>query len=874
MSRYFVFIAVAFLTACGGGGGAGGIPDPGPPPPSSSPPPAPTFTVNGRITVASGIAVDSDVNDAKAPYTANDTGSTAQSLPNPVTLGGYVNVAGDGADGRSKTIGDPYDIYKFSATAGQVASLVISDVDSGDPDVYLYDATGTTILALSVGVDSYEQVKIPQTGNFLLVVEAYEGASNYVLTIGQAPTNGASTTILSTDLELVPGEAIVRLKEPSASGASKSLAALSAAHAVTMKAGAVDRDMLVSLQSPAASGYADKAVFPANASDRLTQFASDELREKWETLMAIKSLRRDPRTQYADPNLIARTTFVPNDSFYRLQWHYPLINLPAALDITRGAAAVTVAVVDTGVLLGHPDLQGQLVAGYDFIKDPISARDNDGIDANPDDPGDGSTGNRFHGTHVAGTIAGATNNTFGVAGIAGGVKIMPVRVLGAGGGASYDIIQGVRYAAGLSNDSGRVPAKRADVINLSIGRSTGGAVAAEQSAYTAARQQGVIIVAAAGNDNVSTPSYPASYAGVISVSAISLRKTKSSFSNFGPNVDIAAPGGDFEDADGDGNPDSIFSTCGESKNGTITFGYCFLNGTSMASPHVAGVMALMKSVNSGLTPDTVDQLLTTGKLSQDLGAAGRDDNFGYGLIDVRKAVIAAQGAVPPPTPILEATPRSLSFNATDTTLELSVGNSGAGTLQVTSLTPSVAWLTVARGTVDANGVGRYTVRVTRTGMSDGTYSAQIDIASHAGTLRVPVNVQVRAGPPMASNAGYHYALLIDPDSGDTEYETTATAANGVYTYQFTNVASGTYELYAGTDADNDEIICDEGEACGAYLTKEQPTQITINSSRTLLDFTSGFDVSIRSQSAAADEDRSPPRVLRRLRPRAANKSAH
>jgi serine protease len=794
--------------------------------------------------------VDSDVNDPSAPFTANDMRTSPQSVPVPVTIGGYVNVAGAGADGRSKANGDKSDTYRISAIAGQVASLNISDVDGGDPDLYLYDSTGATILASSLGTDSYEQVKIATTGTYLLVVEAFDGASNYVLTVGAAPPVSSSVGALSTDLELIPGQAIVRLKDEAGVVSQKAVTDMSAAHAFTVRAGAVKRDMLVSLQSPSVSGYSEKAVFPAGTSDRLSQFASEALRLKWETLMAIKALRRDPRTQYAEPNLIVRPTFVPNDTYYQLQWHYPLINLPAAQDITRGSSAVIVAVVDTGVVLRHPDLQGQLIAGYDFIADPSVARDGNGIDSNPDDVGDGSPGDVFHGTHVTGTIAAASNNAIGVAGVAPLVKIMPVRVLSNTGGSNYDVIQGVRYAAGLSNDSGTVPAKRADVINLSLGRS-GSPSAAEQSTYNDVRAQGVIVVAAAGNDAVSTPFYPASY------------------NNVGSNVDIAAPGGDSGDIDGDGNIDYVLSTCGQNKDGTIIFNYCYLPGTSMASPHVAGVMALMKSANPAITPAQVDQLLASGSLTEDIGAAGRDDDFGNGLVDARKAVIAAQGATPPPTPAIMATPRSLNFNAADSTLELVLSNSGTGTLQVTSVTSSVAWIAVSRGTVDANGVGRYSLRVTRTGMADGTYSAQIDIASNAGALRVPVVIQVKAGPPLASNAGYHYVLLIDPDSGDTAYEVPVAASNGFYTYRFDNVANGTYELFAGSDADNDGEICDEGEACGAYLTTDQPTTVTVDRNRTLMDFVSGFDVSIRSQAANAPSS-NPARVLRRLQPKSTN----
>lgn len=284
---------------------------------------------------------------------------------------------------------------------------------------------------------------------------------------------------------------------------------------------------------------------------------------KEDTIRVIKALRMRKDVLYAEPNYIVRpTATVPNDKYYPLQWHYPLINLPQAWEISTGTDAI-VAVIDTGVLLAHPDLQGQLLPGYDFISDPAMALDGDGIDNNPNDPGDGGQGNSsiFHGTHVAGTIAAATNNDIGVAGIAWNARIMPLRALGKGGGTLYDIDQAIRYAAGLSNDSGTLPARRADIINLSLGG--GGYSRSEQDVVTQARNQGVIIVAAAGNDAGATPYYPASYDGVVSVSDVGIDKTLAPYSNYGPDVDVAAPGGDMSaDRNNDGYICDIDEACG------------------------------------------------------------------------------------------------------------------------------------------------------------------------------------------------------------------------------------------------------------------------------------------------------------------------
>ena len=215
-----------------------------------------------------------------------------------------------------------------------------------------------------------------------------------------------------------------------------------------------------------------------SAATKADHFSDDQLRARWETLLTIKQLRGDPDLLYAEPNYRLRSLATPDDSLYPVQWHYPLINLPAAWDTTNGDPSVVVAVVDTGILGGHPDLAGQVVDGFDFVSDPANAADGDGIDPNPEDSGQGSStgASVFHGSHVSGTIAASGNNGLGVAGVAYRTRIMSLRALGAdGSGTSYDVNQAVRYAAGLSNDSGQLPARRAAIINLSLGGPLAGA---------------------------------------------------------------------------------------------------------------------------------------------------------------------------------------------------------------------------------------------------------------------------------------------------------------------------------------------------------------------------------------------------------------
>ena len=504
------------------------------------------------------------------------------------------------------------------------------------------------------------------------------------------------------------GELVVTLASNAlaAAGKAPSASSLEASFGMRAVAGAPDREMLFQLPDDAAARARTlQSLAPASAGAALPgRFAglSGAQREKLDTLMASKALARRADVALAEPNFIRHALVTPNDPLYGLQWHYPLINLPAAWDLTTGSTNVKVAVIDTGVLHGHPDLQGQLAPGFDFISNAAAALDGNGIDPDPEDPGDGGgvSPSSFHGTHVAGTIGAKTQNAYGVAGVAWNVTLVPLRVLGFGGGTDFDILQAVRYAAGLANNSGT--SNKVDVINLSLG-GTGYSQTA-QNVFTQARSAGVIVVAAAGNNDSSQLFYPASYDGVVSVSAVDLLKQKAGYSNFGTAVDVAAPGGDISaDRNGDGYADGVLSTLKDELTGA--FNFRFYNGTSMAAPHVAGVVALMKSVKPSLTPAEFDTLLASGSLTTDLGAAGRDDFFGNGLIDARKAVEAASASPPSGDPILLVSPTGLNLGTAGTQATFQATNGGGGTLSVTAVTDDQPWLTVAAAAVDGNGVG-------------------------------------------------------------------------------------------------------------------------------------------------------------------------
>lgn len=330
-----------------------------------------------------------------------------------------------------------------------------------------------------------------------------------------------------------------------------------------------------------------------------------------------EAYKRRPEVAYAEPNYYRTTCAVPNDEYFYLQWNFSMINLPDAWDITTGkdintGEGVVVAVVDTGINPfgrdGFGSFSGdRLLLGYNAI-----AGIRGGMDFNQ------------HGTHVAGTIGQETNNGTGVAGIAYDARLLPVKSLSfTGGGFDSWIINGIRWATD----------KKADVINLSLGYSYPSR--ALEDAVNYAYERGVTVVAAAGNDGTDEVLYPAAFENCIAVGAVQYDKDLAPYSNYGDGLDLVAPGGNLEvDQNYDGFEDGIlqetFAAFG------IGWGYWFSTGTSMASPHVAGVAALVKSIHPEYGPDDIRQVLQD--TAQDLGAPGWDERYGYGLIDAYAAV--------------------------------------------------------------------------------------------------------------------------------------------------------------------------------------------------------------------------------------------
>ena len=726
-----------------------------------------------------------------------------------------------------------HDLYRLTVGAENVRvtlSFSANNLTANDLDLFLLDSSGTVVAASSEGTDqAVETVTTPGPGTYIVGVRAFAGGSVYLVVAGTTTVTTAldRATILPGD-EFVPGEVFVKYKD------GQSIQSLASRHGL---AAVGDMGGGVQLMRVAKPFRVEMAI--AAISDKINAPGHEANEAVGATIEALLNLKRDPNVIYAEPNYIRHASFIPNDPFYRYQWHYPAINLESAWDLKQGANAI-VAVIDTGIKKAHPDLAGQLVAGYDFISDSTNAGDGDGVDSDPEDVGDGARPGEssFHGTHVAGTVAAATDNGIGVAGIAFNGKIMPLRVLGKGGGTDADIIQAIRFAAGLSNNSGTLPAKKADIINMSLGGPRSSATV--QAAVDAARAEGVIVVAAAGNENTSAPSFPAAYAGVISVSAVGLDLKRAPYSNFGSTIDIAAPGGDTSvDRNGDSFADGVLSTLFDDTSGK--FSYVFYQGTSMAAPHIAGVLALMRGANPALTPTVIDQLIAGDhptykqRITSDIGTVGRDDLFGHGLIDAKKAVdaaIALNGPQAPVGSILATSVERLVFDRVTNSLQLNITNGGdqATPLNITPVTATVPWISITP--ISGTAPLRVVVSIDRSQIAaDGDYDGSIDIVSNATTgssiKNIPVSVTVQANAALG-DAGQIFVLVLgfDPISGNyvtinntSLPESQPSPSNG-YRYAISGIPAGTptssYYVYAGTDRDNDGVICEIEDACGTF----------------------------------------------------------
>ena len=769
------------------------------------------FAAHGTIDVV--VTAARGAGDYRLDVTASTLTQIDASTDGRDTLAGEMRV-GDRVrlGGRA---GPSSDSYLIACSTAERLSFETTDAAT---IVNAFDATedaerGSALAHVAGGgdieIDAGTLVRVEVSGGTadsarLVTVTGAESVTDHVASRAQRGARPASLALESRHvdsrapgaafgrplLRFSSGKAIVKCAE----GAAPSLAAECLRRAATVAETIDEQSSLVTFEVPATLGAEDAA--------RWTFAVTVGFRSGLDVVATSPSYRRS----------IKKT---PNDTRYSEQWDLPLIHLPEAWDITTGSSSVIVAVIDTGST-AHPDVAGHNGTGYDFISDPTIAGDGNGRDSDPTDVGDGESGQpgSYHGTHVSGTIGAVSNNSQGVAGVNWNVTIMPLRVLGIGGGDDADIIAAIRYAARLTNATGQLPAKRANVINMSLGG--GGFDQTFQDAVTAARNAGVVIFAAAGNDGTTAKDYPASFDGVVSVAAVDRNKKHASYSNMNASVDLAAPGGDSTASEADGVLSTIYDDSVSPKVAT----YAFYDGTSMATPHAAGVAALCLAVAPNLTPAQIESILQT--TAEDLGTTGRDNTFGYGLVNAYAAVKKAQ-AGGTGAPLLSLGSSSLTFTDGIDNLDSSISNAGGGLVTVSSVRATTmsggSWLSASlTGAADATrNAANVHVTVSRGTLADGDYLGSVAVASNGGTETISVTLTIGAisggGGGASPGTVDIYVLAIDAATG-TVADQFLIQAGADPAFSFQALPAGSYTFVAGSDDNGDGLIGDAGEWYG------------------------------------------------------------
>lgn len=441
-----------------------------------------------------------------------------------------------------------------------------------------------------------------------------------------------------------------------------------------------------------------------------------------------RALDRHATVATVQPNYLYRSQATPNDPQYAKQWHFATVRAPEAWDLDTtaptlgGDPAIVVAVLDSGLAAGPDFDTARILTGYDFVNTDTNPRDDNG-----------------HGTHVTATVAEATNNSVAGAGIAFNSTILPVKVLDAGGlGSTATIAQGITYA----KDQG------ADILNLSLGGTSDDPLL--HAAVTEAAKAGVVLVAATGNDGVATLGYPARYDEVIAVGSIRYDRTRPSYGNYGTGIDLVAPGGDLTvDQDNNGDPDGVLQqTCTSGACGAFESYYYV--GTSQASPHVAAAAALFLAAG-GSAAQTQTVLQQT---AQDVGEAGYDTLYGYGVVDIRAALEAVVSDTAAPTATVSINGGGAAAGSTNVILSLTASDA-SGVASVRLSNDGVTY--DAAQTVAASLPWNLADAATGGNASEGAHTVYAVFADTKGNIGAPVTDSIvldLSGPTDVRITGY------------------------------------------------------------------------------------------------------------------------
>ena len=791
-----------------------------------------SWNITGTIYSNPYSAIDGDVsNIVRYPPIDNSSSSVAQLIQNPTDVIGHigdhvssvVNLGDDGfciedpdnpgfCDFIDVDIDDDEDWYKFSGAPNLLLTLSIEGLifeenglgyccttDGIDADLLIYDEDGnlTDFSYTSSSTSIYKQIVLPETGNYYAVVRAIEGHTKYVLTLG-SNVFGVNAFSPKDNFKLNRFISYVPFGKDFDKNSYEYPSFDKDSDLETKVISSIDSDFRGFREFDFDLETEYKSIFDYDySSEKLENLDQAMYLMHWKLLQHY-------RNQYPDLNLEldvkVEPHFTPDPSFI-YQWGLSQIGLDTVLQaIGAETKDIAVAVLDSGgPNFGSTASQSSafLGGGYDFWDDDS-------------DPTDSTAATDSHGTHVGSTIA-ALNDGNNINGY--GIKVLPVRVMGPSGGYSSDTIQGMLYAAGLPNRSnsvytGDTPIK---VINMSLGSMGGSCSSSYAQVINEIYNMNISIVSSSGNSAQELPGvygYPSSCPNVISVGALDYVRQRSYYSTYNDEVDIAAPGGDTSvDRNGDGYRDGILAF-GSNED------LAFYQGTSMASPNAAGAIAILYSLVPNLTSFQVDGLLVDGHLTDDIGPAGRDDDYGWGALNIQKAVtriISEEG--------LDFTYGTISpgiynlgveFNEFD----LEVSKVGEGELLVNELSADIpSAVQISPNNVDSEGFGTYRVTIDRASLPDGLYQSKITVPfSNENSSSMVVTFQVGADRENISIPNV-YATLID-ESSEAVIWGYLDLTEGSVRFTASDINEGNYYWMFSTIVDS--YIMDPGEFYNYY----------------------------------------------------------
>lgn len=444
--------------------------------------------------------------------------------------------------------------------------------------------------------------------------------------------------------------------------------------------------IIVKLKSPTTRNEIAGYHIADNPTEKNPSIVSVEVPDKENVARAVKKINSTKNVEYAEPDFKLKLNSIPNDPLYSKQWFHKVIKTDEAWEITKGSPNLIVAVIDDGINPNQPDLKSQIVSPYVLNNNTDQYKDM-GV----------------HGTHVSGIIAAASDNSIGGSGIAPNVKIMPINVFTGDKNGEFayisDIIKGIQYAINHG----------AKIINMSLGDYEYSQ--ALNDAIQEAYKKGLIIVAAAGNDDTSNRTYPAAYDHVISVASTNIKDQISSYSNFGDRIDISAPG------------ENILST--------LPNGFGYMSGTSMAAPVVSGVAALVWSNNPNLSNvQVMNNLLLS---ADDLGGYGKDPVFGWGRVNAAKALR------------IKSLPKPFINTLSDR--DIIITGKGSGEIQTGQIIVSNGKGIIGKASLSGNPNFSVTIPKQKAGTK---LSVQLIVSENSRSMPTTITVTDRTPPPVPS----------------------------------------------------------------------------------------------------------------------------